>query len=339
MEASLLERLVCGEDLDADTASDAMRQMMTGEASAPQVAAFLVALRAKGETGTEVAAMASVMRELSLKVETPYPVVDTCGTGGDRSGSVNLSTLAALVVAGAGVKVAKHGNRAASSACGSADVLETLGVAIDLPPEGVAACIEEAGIGFCFAPRFHPAMRHVGPIRRELGIRTTFNILGPLTNPAGAKRQVIGVADPALAPAMADALVALDAERVWLVHGADGLDELTTAGPARIWRIEQGTVTEDSIDPVALGFPNAPTEALRGGDAATNAAAAKRVLDGEPGPIRDSVVLNAAAVLVVADAAADLPAGVLAASAAIDNRRALAALAQLIATSSRFSQG
>jgi anthranilate phosphoribosyltransferase len=326
--APLLDKLVSGADLSEAEATAAMRAMMTGDATPGQIGAFLVALRAKGETSGEVAAMARVMRELSLKVAVDEPLVDTCGTGGDGSGSVNLSTMAALVVAGAGIKVAKHGNRAASSRCGSADVLEALGVEIDLPPEGVAACIEEAGIGFCFAPRFHPAMRFVGPVRRELGIRTTFNLLGPLTNPAGARRQVVGVADPGVAALMADALAALGTEHAVLVHGFDGLDEISTAGPARTWTVRDGTVLEGTIDPATLGFAAAPTSSLGGGDAEANAAAVNDVLAGVNGPIRDAVLLNAGLALMVAGQAGSLGDGCDQAGAAIDGGAAADTLAR-----------
>lgn len=314
----VLERLANGDHLDDRTAESTMRTVMSGEATPGQIGAFLVAMRAKGETPAEVAAMARVMREFSLKVEVEGPVVDTCGTGGDGSGSVNLSTMAALVVAGAGVRVAKHGNRAASSACGSADVLEALGVVIDLPPEGVEVCLAEAGIGFCFAPRFHPAMRFVGPVRRELGIRTTFNILGPLTNPAGATRQVIGVPDRRAGSLMAESLSLLGAEHAILVHGHDGLDELSTAGPARTWTVHGARVVEGVIDPVSLGFPAAPTSALAGGDAAANAASVITILDGATGPIRDAVVMNAGLALVVAGACTTLAEGCERAAASID---------------------
>jgi anthranilate phosphoribosyltransferase len=311
--ATITSGLIAGKDLEPEVASACMRAMMTGEASDAQIAGFLVALQAKVPTAAEVAAMAGVMRELSLKVETDLSVVDTCGTGGDGSGSVNISTIAALVVAGAGVPVAKHGNRAASSACGSADVLEALGVKIDLEPAGVAACIHEAGIGFCFAPRFHPAMRFVGPVRRELGVRTVFNLLGPLTNPAGARRQVVGVADASLLPLMSQALSILGTERAWFVHGAEGMDELTTGGVSQVVEVNGRDLSELSVDPGVLGIAAADRESLRGGDAATNAKIARQVLDGLEGPVTDTVLLNAAAALVVGGAAGDLASGVAAA--------------------------
>lgn len=329
----VLETLRAGKDLTADEAQGAMRAMMSGDGTPEQVGGFLLALRAKSETPEEVAAMATVMRDLSLKVKTDLEVVDTCGTGGDGSGSVNLSTMAALVVAAAGVPVAKHGNRAASSKCGSADVLEALGVAIDLDPDGVAACIVEAGIGFCFAPRFHPAMRFVGPIRRELGVPTTFNILGPLTNPAGARRQVIGVASADLADLVAHALAELGTEHALVVHGADGLDEITAAGESKTWTVKAGHVLEGTFDPADFGIPRSPTSDLAGGDAEANAAAVRRLLDGEQGSIRDAVVLNAGAAIFVADAAADIADGIDMAISAIDRGAAARTLEAFIAVS------
>lgn len=335
---NLLERLAAGGDLDEHAATYAMREIMSGSASPSIMGAFLVALRVKGETPTEVASMARVMREVSLKVSVSVPVVDTCGTGGDSSGSANISTMAALVVAGAGVAVAKHGNRAASSMCGSADVLEALGVAIDLPPEAVAACIDEAGIGFCFAPRFHPAMRFVGPVRKELGIRTTFNMLGPLTNPAGATRQVIGVPDRRIGGLLAEALALLGADHVVLVHGHDGLDELTAAGPARTWTVRGGKVVEGVVDPVSLGFPVSPTSKLAGGDAQVNAAIVVEVLDGASGAIRDAVLLNAGLALVAAGAAVTLADGVERAAASIDHGDAAKVLERFREASNRFAE-
>ncbi|MFP5224942.1 MAG: anthranilate phosphoribosyltransferase [Actinomycetota bacterium] len=333
--AKITSRLIAGEDLEAEVAASCVHQMMTGEASEVQIAGFLVAMQAKGPTAVEAAAMAGVMRDLSLKVDAGLSVVDTCGTGGDGSGSVNISTIAALVVAGAGVPVAKHGNRAASSECGSADVLEALGVVIDLEPAAVADCIREAGIGFCFAPRFHPAMRFVGPVRRELGVRTVFNLLGPLSNPAGASRQVVGVADAALLPLMAEALRILGTERAWFVHGSQGMDELTTAGPSSVIEVVGSQVTEITIEPSKLGLEPADRDALRGGDPQMNAKIARSVLAGEPGPIADTVVLNAAAALVVAGAAGDLVSGIEAARGSLDSGAARDALDRLVTVSGR----
>jgi anthranilate phosphoribosyltransferase len=291
---SVLGKLVRREDLQTDEAVAAMSAILSGEATSAQIAGFAVALRAKGETPTELAALARTMRSFGERVEAGGGLVDTCGTGGDGSNSVNVSTMAALVVAGAGARVAKHGNRSASSECGSADLLEHLGVAIDVGPVGVARCIDEAGIGFCFAPRFHGAMRHAGPTRRELGVRTTFNFLGPLANPAGVLRQVIGVSDPAMASPMVAALSELGAERVWVVFGHDGLDELSTTGSSTVWELRQGQITTWELGPGDFGLAPSAGADLKGGGPAENAAAALALLDGKPGPVRDIVCLNAA---------------------------------------------
>ena len=293
---ALLSRLLGGEHLGADDTAWAMRQVMAGDATSAQVAGFVVALRAKGETADEVAGLVRVMLEEAAEVAVPGRVVDTCGTGGDRSGTVNISTLAALVVAGAGVPVAKHGNRAASSACGSADVLETLGVVVDLPPAAIGPCIAQAGIAFCFAPVFHPGMRHAAVPRRELGVGTVFNVLGPLTNPARPAAQAVGVSDARLAPVMAAVLAARGTEAL-VFRGDDGLDELTTTGPSTVWTVTGGRVSEERFDPQALGVPRASLADLRGGDAGRNASVARQVLAGEPSAARDAVLLNAAAAL------------------------------------------
>jgi anthranilate phosphoribosyltransferase len=324
----VLGRLLRRDELDAGTVEAAMAAILEGEASDAQIAGFAVALRAKGETAQELAAIVRTMMRYATRVEVPGdgPLVDTCGTGGDRSGTVNVSTMAALVAAGAGVRVAKHGNRAASSDCGSADVLEAMGVVIDLGPEGVARCVGEAGIGFCFAPRYHSAMRFAGPARRELGAPTTFNFLGPLANPAGVRRQALGVSDPAMADRMAGALADLGAERALVFYGHDGLDELTVTTTSSVLDLEGGELRRYDVDPVALGFKPAERGALAGGDAAGNAQVAHQVLAGKHGPVRDVVVLNAAAALVAAGAAGDLTDGVDAAHASIDDGRAAAAL-------------
>ena len=292
----LLSRLLAGQDLDSADTAWAMRAVMSGEASPAQVAGFLVALRAKGETAEEVAGLVGVMLDEAAEVAVPGRVVDTCGTGGDRSGTVNLSTMAALVVAGAGVPVAKHGNRAASSACGSADMLEELGVVVDLPPPAVGPCLALAGIAFCFAPVFHAGMRHAAVPRRELGVPTVFNVLGPLTNPARPATQAVGVSDPRLAPVMAQVLAGRGADAL-VFRGDDGLDELSTTGPSTVWVVAGGTVDEQRLDPAELGIATASLDELRGGDAAHNAAATRAVLAGSPGPVRDAVLLNAAAAL------------------------------------------
>jgi anthranilate phosphoribosyltransferase len=331
---SVLNRLLDGHSLTADEARTVLDAVLDGTATPPVIAAFLVALRAKGETAEEIRGLADAMVAHAETVPIdPSGLIDTCGTGGDRHGTINVSTVAALVAAGAGARVCKHGNRAASSDCGSADVLEALGVIIDADAAAVAACIEEAGIGFCFAPRFHPAMRHVGPIRRELGVPTVFNFLGPLANPAGVRRQVLGVSDPTMAERIAQVLATRRAERAFVVHGADGLDELTTTGLSEVLEVVDGEISRWAVDPERLGLRRATLHELKGGDAAHNAAVTRRVLDGEPGAHRDVVVLNAAAALVVAGLATDLAGGVEAATVALDDGRAAAALDRLVATS------
>jgi anthranilate phosphoribosyltransferase len=295
-----------------------MGEMMEGQATPAQMGAFLIGLRLKGESVEEIAGLARTMREKAHRVHVSDAVVDTCGTGGDNAGTFNVSTAAAFVVAGLGVKVAKHGNRAMSSACGSADVLEALGVKITLGPDGVRRCLEEVGVGFMFAQAFHPAMRNVAGVRREIGVRTVFNILGPLTNPAGAVHQVIGVADATLAPKMAAALNLLGARHVLLVHGQDGIDELSLSAASSIWELQQGRVREYSVTPEDAGLQRAPRAALAGGSAQDNAAILRAILAGETGPQRDMVLLNAAAALVAADRAGDLREGVDLARQSID---------------------
>src|SRR5688500_1207662 len=314
-----------------------MAEILDGAASPAQIAAFIVALRMKGETVAELGGMVDAMLDASTRVEidTDGPVIDVVGTGGDRAHTINVSTLSAVVVAGAGGRVCKHGNRAASSACGAADLLEALGVAIELGPAGVATCVAEAGIGFCFAPRYHPAMRHAGPSRRDLGIPTAFNILGPLSNPGRVKRFLLGVADLRMAERMAGVLQARGADRALIVHGGDGLDELTTTGPSTVVELREGAITTWEVDPEDLGLRRADREDLVGGDAAVNADLARRVLAGEPGPHRDIVALNAGAGLLVAGLVADLPAGIEQACESIDSGAAVAALADLVEVSQR----
>jgi anthranilate phosphoribosyltransferase len=280
-----------------------------------------------------MAALVRTMLRYAERIEVDGPLLDTCGTGGDRSCTINVSTLAALVAAGAGARVAKHGNRSASSACGSADLLETLGVAVELGPVGVARCIDEVGIGFCFAPRYHRALRHAGPVRAELGVPTTFNFLGPLANPAGARRQTIGVGDAAMAERMVATLVELGTERALVFFGHDGLDELTTTTTSAVWEVFDGEVHFSNLDPTELGIPLAFPEDLVGGDPAANARLARAVLDGEGGPQRDIVVLNAAAALLAAGVVGDLAGGVEAAVASLDGGRAVAALEGLVKVS------
>ena len=330
----VLNTLLGGEDLTEDQAGAAMAQIMEGSATPSQIAAFVVALKAKGETESELTGLVRTMRRFSEKVEVDGDVLDTCGTGGDRSGTFNVSTAAALVCAGAGVRVAKHGNRAASSRCGSADVFEALGVRIDLPAEGVARCIEEAGMGFCFAPVFHPALRHAAPTRAELGIATIFNFVGPLANPAGATCQTLGVADDAKLEMMVATLARLGSKRVIAFRGSDGLDELTLAGPSRVVELKEGQTTEWTVDPSDLGLEPATAEDLAGGDAVDNAAAIRSVLAGNAGPARDVVVLNAAAGLLAADRVQDLSAGLEAARVAIDSGAAADSLERLVKVSS-----
>jgi anthranilate phosphoribosyltransferase len=334
---ALLGSLLRAEDLTTADTSWAMGEVMAGEATPAQVAGFVVALRAKGETPAEVAGLVEVMLAEAAPVTVTGRVVDTCGTGGDRSNTVNLSTMAALVVAGAGVPVVKHGNRAASSACGSADLLEALGVVVDLPPAAVGPCLEQAGIAFCFAPVFHPGMRHAAVPRRDLGVPTVFNVLGPLTNPARPAAQAVGVSDPRLAPVMAGVLAARGADAL-VFRGDDGLDELTTTGTSTVWVVSGGRVRTESFDPASLGVPRATLEQLRGADAAHNAGVARDLLAGAQGPVRDAVLLNAAAALA-AHAGGDgllverLQAGWDAAAKALDSGAAQALLARWVEVS------
>ena len=331
----ILSRLLGGGSLSEDEAGACMEEIMEGAATSAQIAGFVVALRAKGESTDEVAGLVRTMRRYAEKVEVAGDVLDTCGTGGDRSGTFNVSTAAALVCAGAGAKVAKHGNRAASSRCGSADVLEALGVKIDLPPGGVAACIGEAGIGFCFAPVFHPAMRHAGTTRRELGVPTIFNFLGPLTNPAGATRQALGVSDPRMVDKMVHTLGRLGSKHVLAFHGDDGLDELSTSGPSQVYELVEGDIRRWTIDPAELGLPLSPLEAVAGGSADENAATIRSVLGGAPGPRRDIVLLNAAAGLVAAGRVDDMAAGLAMAAEAVDSGEANRRLDLLVEVSTR----
>ncbi len=316
-----------------EQASQVMAEIMEGSATPSQLAAFLVALRLKGETAQEIAGMARVMREKALRVSVHGLLVDTCGTGGDGKGTFNVSTTAAIVAAGAGLRVAKHGNRAASGQCGSADVLEALGVKIDLGPQGVETCIREVGIGFMFAPAFHPAMKYAAPVRREIGIRTVFNILGPLTNPAGAQVQLLGVPQAALGERMAQVLGLLGSQRALVVHGEDGLDEISLTGPTRVWELKGGSVVSYTIAPEDAGLSRVPLHALKGGTAQENAATLRRVLQGGDGPIRDVVLLNAAGVLLAAGKARDLRDGVRLAAQAIDSGAALKKLERWITLS------
>ena len=330
-----LAEIVAGHDLDRDTARRAMDEIMVGAATPAQTGALLAALRTKGETVDEISGMVESMRDHATTVDLDVDAVDTCGTGGDGSNTFNISTAAALVVAGAGVPVAKHGNRAQSSRCGSADVLEALGVAIALPPAGVRACVAESGMGFFFAPAFHPAMRHAAPVRRELGIRTVFNVLGPLANPARVRRQALGVADRATAPLMAGVLQHLGHRRALVFSGPDGIDELGLDGASECIDVTQESVRPYQVDPQQLGIRAAAARELRGGDAAANASRVRGVLAAEPGPARDVVMLNAAAALIAAGTCDSFAAGMERAARSIDSGDAARALESLVTVSNR----
>jgi len=341
--------LVDRRDLSRIEAAAAMEAIMSGAASNAQIAAFLTALRMKGETVEELIGFAQVMRQKAVKVRTRAGevvaatgtdremLIDTAGTGGDASGTFNVSTATAFVVAGAGLKVAKHGNRSVSSLCGSADVVETLGINIELPPAKVARCVDEVGIGFLYAPLLHTAMKHVMAARREMGIRTVFNMLGPLTNPAGANAQVIGVYSDALTEPLARVLAELGTLRAFVVHGADGLDEISNTGPSHISEVHEGVVRSSTVRPEDFGLPRASIQDLRGGDRAENAEIIRQVLAGEAGPRRDIVLMNAAAALVVGGKARDFKEGVALAAQSIDSGAAAAKLAGLVALSQRLA--
>ncbi|HYM49653.1 MAG TPA: anthranilate phosphoribosyltransferase [Candidatus Limnocylindrales bacterium] len=328
-----IEQLLAGRALSRDHSRAVMDLVMAGEATPVQTAGLLIALRAAGETAEEMAGFVDSMRAHATPLQVPAGAIDTCGTGGDRTGTFNISTGAAIVAAGAGIPVAKHGNRAASSRCGSADVLEALGVDITLSPEGVARCIREASIGFCFAPTFHPAMRHAGPARRELGVRTVFNVLGPLANPGHVRRQALGVGSKSLAPLMVRVLRDLGHERALVFYGEDGLDELTTTGPSHVFELDAGEVREFELDPQQLGIPRATLDDLRGGTPPENAAILGRVLEGEPGRRREVILLNAAAGILAAGAADGWPQALRVAAESIDSGRAGRALGKLVEAS------
>jgi anthranilate phosphoribosyltransferase len=326
-----LSKVVSGGNLTVAEARDVMTEIMRGEATQAQIGAFLTALRMKGETVDEITGCARAMRESAVSV-TPREtaLVDTCGTGGDSSGTFNISTTVAFVAAGAGLAVAKHGNRSVSSQCGSADLLQALNVNLELSAEQVARCIDEVGIGFLFAPMLHPAMKHALGPRKELGLRTIFNILGPLCNPAGARRQLLGVYDGSLTELLAEVLRALGTEHAFVVHGAEGLDELSVVGPNKISQLRDGQIESYELDPQELGLPRARLSDLAGGTAGENSKATRALLDGERGPKRDTVLLNAAAVLVAGDRAADLREGLALASDSIDSGNARRKLEQLV---------
>jgi len=332
-----ISALISGRSLAADEAAQVMEEIMQGEATPAQFGAFVTALRLKGETVDEIVGLARTMRARAIPVVTDELVVDTCGTGGDGSHTFNISTTAAFVAAGAGLKVAKHGNRAMSSQCGSADVLEALGVKIDLNAEQVQRCLQEVGIGFMFAPAFHPAMKYAAAPRRELGIRTVFNILGPLTNPAGAKAQVLGVADESLVEKMALVLQHLGCHHALVVHGEDGLDEVTISGKTHFCELKGNRIENYTISPEDLGLPIAGSDSLKGGSAQENAELLRNILAGAPGPQRDVVLMNTAAVLLAGDKVETLREGVELAQKTIDSGQALGKLEQLIELSQNLS--
>jgi anthranilate phosphoribosyltransferase len=331
----LIAAVAGGRTLSEQEAAQAFDVLMSGDATPAQIGGFLMALRVRGETVPEIAGAVRTMRSKMLKIDGPADSIDTCGTGGDNSGSLNISTGAAIVTAAAGVPVAKHGNRAASSRTGTADVLAALGVNIDADMPLIREALWQARICFLMAPRHHAAMRHVGPARVELGTRTIFNLMGPLSNPAGARRQLLGVFAKEWIEPLAQVLASLGTERAWVVHGSDGLDEITTTGPTHVADLSEGKVRAFEVTPEMAGLPRATPADLKGADAATNAAAITELLAGRPGPYRDVVLLNCAAALVIAGKATDLRSGVGLAGAAIDSGKARATLAELIAITNR----
>jgi anthranilate phosphoribosyltransferase len=338
---AMLNKLIVGQDLEPTEAAWAMDQVMTGTATPAQVAAFMVALRAKGERAGEISGLAATMLAHARRFSVEIRTVDLTGTGGDRAHTVNISTMSAVVTAAAGSPVIKHGNRAASSRCGAADLLEQLGVAIDLPPDAVTRCVQELGIGFCFAPVFHPAMRHAAGLRREIGIPTAFNFLGPLTNPAQPAAALIGCADSRMAPVMAEVFAEREVT-VLVVRGEDGLDEITTSGPTTVWLVSGGEIRTVMLDPASLGIARSAPGELRGGEPALNAEVAGRVFAGGPGPVRDAVLLNAGAAIAAhrglsGDLVADLRAAMKSAADAIDSGAAADLLARWVARSRELS--
>lgn len=334
MFTGLLDKLFRHEDLTADEAAAAMTEIVEGRATPAQIAGFAVGLAMKGERPGEIVGLARTMRAHAVQVSRRYDdLFDTCGTGGDRTGTFNISTCAAIVVAACGVRVAKHGNRSASSRTGGADVLEALGVRITVTPAVVERCLAEAHIGFFFAPTFHPSMKHAGPARRDLGVRTAFNLLGPLTNPAGATRQLVGVPRPEFTELLARALLLLGSTRAWVVHGADGIDEISTAGYTKVSECHDGAVNTFYLHPGDVGLPKSAPGALAGGDAHANARIIEGVLGGERGPARDVVLLNAGASLFIAGAAKSIEDGIVLASRAIDRGDARRTLERLVAIS------
>jgi len=335
----LLARLLAGDDVGADVAGSAITEILSGDATPSQMTAFVVAMRAKGETAGELEGMLRAVREAGNRVDLPADVgsraIDIVGTGGDKSYSVNVSTMAALVVAGAGVPVCKHGNRAASSSCGAADVLEAAGIAVELDPAGVAECVTETGFGFCLAPRFHPAFRHAGPSRREIGIPTVFNLLGPMANPAPVSNMLVGVAFPAVMDKMAAALQSRGVTSAWVVHGHGGLDELAVSGPNTVFALRDGTVEKFEIDAKDHGIARSGIEDVRGGEVAENLAALHALLAGKKGPVRDIVVFNAACAMHVAGLVSDIADGIDRACASIDSGAARDVLERAVEVSRR----
>jgi anthranilate phosphoribosyltransferase len=334
MFAPLIEKLQRRQDLTAEEAGAAMEEIMEGRAQPAQIAGLLIALSMKGERPAEIVGLARTMRSRATRLLRDHaPVFDTCGTGGDRAHTFNVSTVAAIVLAACGVRVAKHGNRSVSSKCGSADLFEALGVQITADPVVVERCLDEAGLAFFFAPTFHPSMRHAGPARRDLGVRTAFNLLGPLTNPAGASRQLVGVPRPELTELVARSLALLGSERAWVVHGADGLDEISTTGYTKVSECRGGAVNTFYVHPTDFGLPKASPAQLRGGDASANAEIARAILAGEKGAPRDIVLLNAAASLLIAEQAPTIVEGVRQSAHALDSGRAAGVLATLVRVS------
>lgn len=336
--SDILGRLTAGIDLSEADARKAMSEIMSGEATAAQVSAFIVALRMKGESLDELTGLVEAMRAASVRVDAGSGLVDTAGTGGDRSGTFNISTTAALIAAGAGARVAKHGNRSASSHCGSADVLESLGVVIDLPPAANVRLLEEAGFAFFFAPLYHPAMRYAGPVRKEIGIPTVFNFLGPLANPAGATRQAIGVSDGRMAEVMIGVLQRLGSAHAFVYHGEDGLDEVTTTAPTYIYRLREGEITHAEFTPEDFGVPRARPADLLGGSVEENVAITRAILAGERGPRRDAALVNASPALVAADLAEGFVAGVELAAEAVDSGAAAAVLDRVVSRSRQLAE-
>ncbi len=331
-----ISTLISGNSLTMEEAAQVMEEIMGGGVTPAQFGAFVTALRLKGETVEEIAGLARTMRAKTIRVMTADPVIDVVGTGGDGSNTFNISTAAAFVVAGAGLRVAKHGNRAMSSQCGSADVLEALGVKIELTAEQVQRCLEEVGIGFMFAPSFHPAMKYAAAPRREIGIRTVFNILGPLTNPADARTYLLGVADGSLVEKLALVLQSLGCHHALVVHGEDGLDEITITGKTQVCELKEGSTNSYAVSPEEFGLSRASLDSLKGGTVDENAALLRSILSGNPGPQRDAVIMNAAAALVAGDMAPSLQQGLGLARDAIDSGRALAKLEKLIEFSQSF---